>query len=238
MSVKQLLWLLGATAITVATVVVVWSSNHSTMAPRAQISNLQPATSGDKDMQPTNSLVSLTAHAAGRRSAKPPLSYLLFDVTIENKDNQSQWLLLPQRIDEPPISHGGVDGVESFQLTGSGTVWLNHFHGDGGFYAVHLAPNSHVVLRQLPIAQWGPLASPTVGLSIIATKSLLIGDVDAQLWIRNDVLSTSKADGMLPRGGPQHTRYTPDRGELLCATPMAQRLVVPVDIPSDLPSTP
>lgn len=177
---------------------------------------------GEQHMQNGISNSSIAAQFIGRRAARPPLGYLLFDVTLNNTDSQSMWYLLPQQINETPLAKGGVDGVEVFKLPGMGRVLLARFQGNGGFQAVYIPAGGRVVIHGLAFLdrRSGDAQPPT--LPTLLTPSLKVGAEDVRDWLKDDPLSSQQADVRDEQSELILAHHTADRSEVTCSAPQAQ----------------
>src|SRR5690348_16617475 len=85
-----------------------------------------------------------SVHLVGSQPGIPPLQRLLVDVQLANHGSTPCWVLLPSNL---PMSPGGVDVIEQFEVTtGSNRVVVGRLLGTGGRYAMRLNPGAQVTL--------------------------------------------------------------------------------------------
>lgn len=132
----------------------------------------------------------------------PPMRYVRVKISIQNKQSQAMWYLLPSQGEVALQDNGrfesatpdaafagreymGVVNGDSSQL---GKLVECHFRGNyqHGFKAFYLPPQSSITLRNYPLEVWGDLKE----IELWGVKSLLVnGAKPLQEWLPFSVLS-------------------------------------------------
>ena len=153
------------------------------------------------------------------RLRKPPLAELYFDVVLRNDRAQPRWFLLPSNLGPGTpslVTKGGVDSLEVFGPRGKGRVFVGHFLGTGGFYALLLPARAVVRLRMFPISYWGDVPDH-LQVEVVTAKRLTIGGEPAEAWFKTNSTCSVRADiaeDALSQNRMIRSRHTPDRREV------------------------
>lgn len=170
-----------------------------------------------------------------KRFGKPPLVYLTVDVRLRNYNELPRWFLIPSNLGagHAPIGgKGGIDALETFSLSGKGSITLGRFLGTGGFNAILLSPHGDVRLRRFPISYWGELPEK-LPLEIVIAKSLQVGTESAESWFGSDSLDSRQVD--IPSDaestqGMGKTKRTPDNKEVVPVIDVERRIELQVSL--------
>ena len=169
------------------------------------------------------------------RLRKPPLAELYFDIVLRNNHTEPRWFLLPSNLGpgtSAPVTKGGVDGVEVFAPRGKGRIFLGHFLGTGGFYALLLPARAEVRLRMFPISYWGDVPDQ-LEVEVVTTKRLTIGGEPATAWFGLNPASSARADiaeSTLSQERMIRARHTPDRREVAAVSEKESRFKLEVSL--------
>ena len=130
------------------------------------------------------------------RPARPPLTYLYFDVLLRNEAESPRWFLLPSNVGPGRASiggGGGIDALEVYAPQGKGRVILCRFLGTGGFQALLMPPRAEIRLRRFPISHWGD-PPKSLEIEVVIVERLTIGDETAESWVGPKLTSSVNAD--------------------------------------------
>lgn len=169
------------------------------------------------------------------RLRKPPLAELYFDIVLRNGRAEQRWFLLPSNLGPGTsalLTKGGIDGVEVFAPRGKGRVFLGHFLGTGGFYALLLPARAEVRLRMFPISYWGDLPDQ-LQVEIVTAKLLTIGGEPAGAWFGLNPMSSARTDiteSVLSQNRMLRSRHTPDRREVVTLIEKESRFRIEVSL--------
>lgn len=151
--------------------------------------------------------------STGITRGRPPQSVLFFEVVLRNHADGDRWFLLPARLPlsvMPPA--GGVTGVETFSLGGSGDAMLARFFGTGGFQTLMLPAASRVRCVDFGISLWEMSPSDEVFVEVVIAREVTIGGDPIQDWVGRDFRSDPGADvsgsirqRLVSRDVPDHT---------------------------------
>ena len=147
-----------------------------------------------------------------KRREHPPITRLLFNITLHNSFDESRWFLLPSSLsfESSDIGEGGVYGLQVFALDGDGRVILGRFLGEAGFQSLLLPANAQVNLRRFPIQFYGELPAQSVNIDLIVADQLQVGGKPAETWVGMDPTSDSRADDSAEQRRRLGSSNTPD----------------------------
>ncbi|MBO3462572.1 hypothetical protein G7B40_020365 [Aetokthonos hydrillicola Thurmond2011] len=129
-----------------------------------------------------------------QRRQKPPHVNLLFDITLRNHHSLSRWFIIPSNLTMNFTPEKATpDGLEVFELKGSGRVVIGRVLGIDGFQALLLPAGAEIRIRNFPISFWGELPQ-VLSIDVITATRLSIGDQLAETRFGINPTSDPRAD--------------------------------------------
>lgn len=100
----------------------------------------------------------LTAEYLGSRPQRPPRAELHVNVHLENTEDETRWVLVPDTLATPPHSPDTqVLSLAGWLLGEQCTIHVLHATSDAGWFAVLLPPGATVSVVDLPLSWWGEI---------------------------------------------------------------------------------
>jgi hypothetical protein len=126
---------------------------------------------------------------------RPPLSTLVFDVSLRNPGDRARWFLLPDSVakGKGPIATGAF-GVNVLSFPGTGNVVVANFEAVAGFYALQLPPGAEVELRGLQLRLAGAVPADPLLLEFITADGFTIGGQPPAAWTKVAATTEARAD--------------------------------------------
>jgi hypothetical protein len=162
---------------------------------------------------------------AGDTPGKPTLLRMQLDVVLRNQEREPRWFLLPK---SNQARSGGVDVVQTFELTGKGRAVVGRFLGGAGFQAVLLAPGTEVRLHKLPLSYWGERPRDAMPLEVIIAGDFAVGGEPARSWFASDPETADGVDVSEDQARAIGRKETPDGKEAPVSFTGEQRIQVEV----------
>jgi hypothetical protein len=129
-----------------------------------------------------------------QRRQKPPHVKLLFDITLRNHYSLSRWFIIPSNLTTNPMwEKTTADGLEVFELRGSGRSVIGRVLGTGGFQALLLPGGAEIRIRNFPISFWGELPQ-VLSINVVTATQLRIGNQLAETVFGISPTSDLRAD--------------------------------------------
>ena len=117
----------------------------------------------------------------------PPITRLMFNMTLRNPTNGPRWFLLPSSLGLPANDGQlSVFGVEVYRLAGTGRVILGRFLGAIGFKALLLPAGAELIVRDFSIQYYGEIPKEVVPIEVVVGRALMVGGEPAEGWYKLD----------------------------------------------------
>ncbi len=147
-----------------------------------------------------------------KRPEHPPITGLLFEVTLRNHFDGPRWFMLPSKFSSASEQMGGngVSAVQVFALGGQGRVIVGRFLGAPGFQALLLPAGAELKLRRFPIQFFGKLPEDSLSMEVVIASQLTIGGEPAEAWFGMDPTCDLQADVTEDQRQRLGSRHAPD----------------------------
>lgn len=161
-------------------------------------------------MPADNSIIEITF--VSKRREHPPITRLMFDITLHNPFDSQRWFLLPSSLmqESGGIKKDGIYGLQVFELEGEGRVILGRFLGATGFQALLLPADAELKMRRFPIQFYGELPPEMISIDLVIARQLQINGEPAAAWFGLDPSSDGQADVSAEQRRRLGSRNTPN----------------------------
>ena len=164
---------------------------------------------------------------------RPPLSTLVFDVSLRNPGARARWFLLPDSVakGQRPMATGAF-GVSVLSFPGTGNVVVANFEDVSGFYALQLPPGAEVELRGLQLRLAGALPASPLPLEVIIADGFTVGGQPPEAWTKVPATAEARADATQQDAKPIAAFTAPDLKTAPVELQGAERFTELVPVPN------
>jgi hypothetical protein len=170
-------------------------------------------------MTPSDTTIAAEMRYVDIRRGKPPSSTLYFDVRLRNLHSEPRWFLLPRSLDawRDIGKSGGVTRADVYEYgaSGTGSIRLGDFYGNGGFSALLLPAGAEVTLHRFSIATMqDPAGLQKLSIPLMIARRVEIDGQSAESWFGGNALGDKTADVACDQGNKLYSHNSSNSIEL------------------------
>ena len=186
-------------------------------------------------MTPSGKTIAAEMRYVDIRRGKPPSATVYFDVRLRNLHSGPRWFLLPRSLDawRDIGKSGGVTRADVYEygVSGTGSIRMGDFYGNGGFSALLLPAGADVTLHRFSVATMqDPAHSQKLSISVTIASGVEIGGQSAETWFGGNARSDKRADVALDQGSKTYSHNSSNSIELQVTLTEEERLTLEVPI--------
>lgn len=153
------------------------------------------------------------------QGSKPPIKYLVLDITLRNESHSPRWFLLPRYLTySSQLVDLSISSVNVLSLKGQGSVIIGYFYGYEGFWALRLPGDAQIKIHRFRFRFKEEDIVEPIPIEVAIASQLTIEGQPAESWLGINMMSDGRAD------------VIQDENQIISSKDTSTRRAVPVTI--------